>query len=301
MGKKTKVAIGNLPLYLMMGPMILFFLLISYKPMGGLVVAFKYYSPFKGIWGSEWVGLRYFREFFTGPYALRVIRNTFTISLASLGVGFPMPILLALLLNELRAPRLKKLVQTMSYVPHFISTVVVCGMVVNFLSPTTGVVNAVLRWLGANPVYFLSIPAFFMPIYVAMDVWKGSGYNSIVYMATLSSISAELYEAATIDGAGRWKQLRFITLPALVPTIVIMLLVRLGGILNVGYEAIILLYNPGIYETADVISTFVYRVGISEGRYDYATAIGLFNSVVALILVLMANRLSNKMTATGLW
>ncbi len=291
----------DLDLYLMMVPMILFFALISYKPLTGLAIAFKYYSPFKGIWASKWVGFQYFVEFFTGPYALRTIRNTFAISLTTLVIGFPMPIILALLLNELRTAWFKKTVQTISYIPHFISTVVVCGLVTNFLSPTTGLVNVILRGLGFESIYFLSIPSYFVPVYVAMEVWKSAGYNSIIYIAALASISDELYEAAMIDGAGRWRQFLSITLPSLIPTIVIMLLIRLGGILNVGYEAIILLYNPSIYETADVISTYVYRAGIAEGRYDYATAVGLFNSVVALIIVIAANKVSNRLTETGLW
>ncbi len=299
--KKIRLLKNDFDLYLMLIPMVLFFLIFTYKPMTGLVVAFKYYSPFKGIWGSRWVGLQYFIEFFTGPYALRTIVNTFRISLSSLIVGFPMPIILALLLNELRAYRFKKAVQTISYIPHFISTVVVCGMITSFLAPTTGVVNTILKWYGLDPVYFLSIPAYFVPIYIAMEIWKNTGYNSIIYIAALTSISDELYEAATVDGAGRWKQFLHITLPSLMPTIVIMLLVRLGGILNVGYEAIILLYNPSIYETADVISTFVYRTGITEGRYDFATAVGLFNSLVAFIIVIIANKFSNKLTDTGLW
>lgn len=288
-------------LYLMTVPMFLFFLLIAYKPLTGLVIAFKYYSPFKGIWASRWVGFQYFFEFFSGPYAWRTIRNTFTISLTTLIIGFPMPIILALLLNELRIKWFKKTVQTISYIPHFISTVVVCGLVTNFLAPSTGLINLVLKSLGFESIYFLSMPGYFVPIYAIMEIWKSSGYNSIIYIATLASINEELYEAAMIDGAGRWKQFLHVTLPALIPTITIMLLIRLGGILNVGYEAIILLYNPSIYESADVISTYVYRSGLSEGRYDYATAVGLFNSVVAFIIVILANKVSNRLTDTGLW
>ncbi|MDI6619377.1 MAG: ABC transporter permease subunit [Clostridiales bacterium] len=299
--KGMKSLENDFDLYLMLVPMILFFILFSYKPLTGLVIAFKDYSPFRGIWGSKWVGIQYFKEFFTGPYALRTIKNTLVISLTSLIIGFPMPIIFALLLNELRAIRFKKTVQSISYLPHFLSTVIVCGIVVNFLSPTTGVVNTLLKMMGFKPIYFLSIPKFFVPIYTIMGIWKNTGYDSIIYIAALTSISDELYEAATVDGAGRWQQFIYITLPSLMPTIVIMLLIRLGNILNVGYEAIILLYNPSIYTTADVINTFVYRVGITEGRYDYATAIGLFNSVVAFIIVIIFNKISNKLTDTGLW
>ena len=288
-------------LYLMLLPMMLFFLFFSYKPLPSLVIAFKDYSPFKGVWGSPWVGLEYFKEFFQSPFAFRVIRNTLVISLTSLIVVFPLPIIFALLLNELKARRFKKLVQTVSYIPYFVSIVVVCGLIINFLSPTTGVVNVILEKLGMDSVYFLSQPKYFLPIYILMEIWRGTGYGSIVDISALSSIPAELYEAATVDGAGRWKQIQHITLPCLRPTIVIMLLIRLGGILNVSYESIILLYNPGIYERADVISTYVYRTGLMEGRYDYATAIGLINAVVAFILVTAANKLSNKLTDTGLW
>jgi putative aldouronate transport system permease protein len=291
----------NLDLYLMMVPMILFFLLIAYKPLTGLVIAFKYYSPFRGIWESDWVGFRYFIEFFSGPYAFRTIRNTFVVSLTLIVFGFPMPIILALLLNELRGGIFKKTVQTVSYVPHFISTVVVCGLVTNFLAPSTGLANLALKALGLESVYFLSIPSLFVPVFSTMEIWKSTGYNSIIYIAALSTINEELYEAAMIDGAGRWKQFLHVTLPCLMPTIIVMLLIRLGGILNVGYEAIILLYNPGIYETSDVISTYVYRSGLMEGRYDYATAVGLINSLVAFVIVVATNKVSNRMTGTGLW
>lgn len=302
--KKGRFAVylrNEYDLYLMLVPMLLFYILFAYKPMTGLLIAFQNYSPFKGITGSSLVGLEHFREFFASPYAWRVIRNTLTISLCTLVFGFPAPIVLALLLNELRARRFKKTVQTVSYIPHFISAVVVCGMITSFLAPTSGIVNTVRESLGLDPIYFLSIPRYFVPIYLIMNIWKGTGYSSIVYISALTSIPEDLYEASRVDGAGRWKQFLHITLPGLTPTIVIMLLIQLGGILNVGYEAIILLYNPSIYETADVINSYVYRVGILEARYDYATAVGLFNSVVAMVLVLAANKASNKLTNSGLW
>lgn len=299
--KLGKYLRNNYSLYLMMLPMLLFFLIFSYRPMPGLIIAFKDFSPFKGMWDSPWIGFDHFVEFFTGPYAFRVIKNTLVISITSLIFGFPAPIILALLLNELRAKKFQKLVQTISYVPHFISVVVICGLVVNFLSPSSGVVNNIIRLFGGDPVYFLSKPEWFVPIYTIMNIWKSTGYGAIIYISALTSISEDLYEAATVDGAGRWKQLLYVTLPSLLPTIMVMLLINLGNILNVGYESIILLYNPSIYETSDVISTYIYRTGLSEGRYDYATAIGLVNSVVAFLLVISANKLSNKLTQTGLW
>ena len=299
--KKWKAIKNEYDLYLMLVPMLVLFFLFSYKPMTGLLIAFKDYSPFKGIWESDWVGLEYFFEFFNGAFAPRVIRNTLVISISMLFFGFPAPIILALLLNEVRNQKFKKLVQTVSYIPHFISIVVVCSMVTSFLSPTSGVVNTVLERLGFDAVYFLSKPELFVPIYVILNIWKTLGYNSIVYIASLLSIPTELYEAARVDGAGRFQQIWHITIPGLMPTIMVMLLVQLGNLLNVGYETIILLYNPSVYETADIINTYVYRTGIMEGRYDYATAIGLLNSVVSLILVVGANKLSKKLTETGLW
>ena len=299
--KKWKAIKNEYDLYLMLVPLLVLFFLFSYKPMTGLLIAFKDYSPFKGIWESDWVGLENFFEFFNGAFAPRVIRNTLVISISMLIFGFPAQIILALLLNEVRNQKFKKLVQTVSYIPHFISIVVVCSMVTSFLSPTSGVVNTVLERLGFDAVYFLSKPELFVPIYVILNIWKTLGYNSIVYIASLLSIPTELYEAARVDGAGRFQQIWHITIPGLMPTIMVMLLVQLGNLLNVGYETIILLYNPSVYETADIINTYVYRTGIMEGRYDYATAIGLLNSVVSLILVVGANKLSKKLTETGLW
>lgn len=300
--KRAGVIVRNhYMLYLMLLPMLAFFIIFLYKPMGGLVIAFKNFSPFKGIEASPWVGFAHFKEFFTGPYCIRVIKNTLVISLTSLVFGFPAPIILALLLNELRVKKFKTMVQTVSYIPHFISTVVICGLVLNFLSPSTGIVNRIIEMFGGDPIYFLAKPQYFVPIYTIMNIWKSTGYGAIIYISALTSIPEMLYEAATVDGAGRWKQMVYITFPSLLPTIVIMLLINLGNILNVGYESIILLYNPVIYETADVISTFIYRSGLAEGRYDYATAVGLVNSVVAFVLVVSANKISHRLADTGLW
>lgn len=297
----SRCRIVDFDLYCMLAPMLLLLFFFAYKPLTSMVIAFKDYSPFKGVWESEWVGFEYFIEFFSGKFAWRTIRNTLVISGSMLLFSFPAPIILALLLNELRSNKFRKLVQTVSYIPHFISMVVVCSMVTNFLSPTSGVVNSILRFFGAEPVYFLSKPELFVPIYVLVNIWMTIGYGSIVYIAALTGISEDLYEAARVDGAGKWQQMLHVTLPGLVPTIMVMLLVQLGNILNVGYEMIILLYSPGIYETADIINTYVYRAGIQEGRYDYATAIGLLNSFVSFILVIGANKLSKKLTETGLW
>ena len=288
-------------LYLMIFPMLLFFLIFCYKPMIGLVIAFKDYSPFKGIWNSPWVGFRNFTDFFGGPYFMRTLANTLVISMAGIVIGFPIPIILALLFNEIRSRRLVRTVQTITYAPHFISAVVIAGLVTNFLAPTSGLFNVILERLGAQKIHFLAQPEYFVPIYTLMDIWQNAGFNTILYISALTGIGAELYEAAIADGAGRWRQLLHITLPGMLPTIVIMLILRLGGILNVGYETIILLYNPGTYSTADVISTYVYRSGIEGGKYDFATAVGLFNSTVGFIMVIVTNKISNKVADIGLW
>jgi putative aldouronate transport system permease protein len=280
----------------MLLPFALYYVLFYYLPFGGLRMAFMDYKPFLGMSGSPWVGLEKFTEFFTGPYFWRVTLNTVTISVINIIFGFPIPILLAILFNELRHKGFRTFVQTISYMPHFISTVVIAGLVVNFLSPSAGIVNVLLGKLGFESVYFLTKPEFFRWIYLLQGVWAGAGFASIIYYSSLMSIDSSLYEAAKIDGADRWKQTLHITLPGLMPTIGIMLLLEIGHIMQVGYEMIILLYQPITYETADVISTFVYRVGIQNSDYSMSTAVGLFNGIVSLILVLTANKLSKKIS-----
>lgn len=287
--------------YIMLIPFIIWYIVFAYKPMYGLQIAFKDFSVFKGIAASPWVGFEHFVTFFQGPYFLRTIKNTLLISLYSIVWGFPAPIILALLLNEIRNVRFKKIVQTFTYLPHFISIVVVAGIVTNFLAPSNGLVNIMLDKLGMDKIYFLTIPEYFRTIFVSMNVWKEVGFGAILYIAALSAINQELYEAAVIDGANKWKQILHVTLPGLLPTIMIMFILRIGNILDVGYEALILLYQPATYETADVISTYMYRSGIKEGNYDLTTAVGLFNSVIGLLLVIGANKLSKKYTETGLW
>jgi len=300
--KKTLQLLRNdYDLYLMIVPIILCLVFFTYRPMTSLIIAFKDYSPFKGIWDSPWCGFKHYREFFSSPYAYRVIKNTMVLGVVQLVFGFPLPIIFALLLDNLKNGPFRKGIQTINFLPHFISTVIVCSMVVNFLAPTSGVVNSILVKMGAQPVYFLAEPQYFVPIYYIMSIWRETGYNSIIYISALTAINGDLYEAATVDGAGKMKQLFYITLPELKPTIIIMLLIQLGSILNVSYEAIILLYNPSIYETADVISSFVYRVGMQQGRYDYSTAIDLLNSFISFILIIGANKISRKVSETSLW
>lgn len=288
-------------LYIMLIPAIVWYLLFFYKPIGALQVAFKDYNPIIGVAASKWVGLKHFKAFFQSPYAYRTIRNSFTINIIQLVTIFPITILFALLLNEMSSKKYKTFVQTASYMPHFISSVVVAGLVVSFLSPSAGIVNVLLEKIGFERTYFLIKPEWFKPIYVIMGGWQGIGFGTIIYTSAISSIDETLYEAARIDGAGRFKQMWHITLAGILPTITLMLIMRLGGMLSVGYETIILLYQPSTYETADVISTFVYRRGMINNDYSFATAVSLFNSIVSLVLVVMANNISKRLSDTALW
>lgn len=288
-------------LYLIIIPFVAWYLVFQYYPMLGLQMAFKKYSIYRGLSGSPWVGFDNFTAFFNGPYFLRTLKNTLLISVYSLIFAFPAPIILALLLNEVKNMLFKRTVQTLTYLPHFISIVIVAGFVTNFLSPTNGIINLLLAKLGFEKMYFLVIPEYFRTIFISMNIWREVGFGSIIYIAALSAINPELHEAAIIDGANKWKRVLHVTLPGIVPTIMIMLILKIGSLLDVGYEAIILLYQPSTYEVSDVISTYVYRTGLQDGRYDLGTAVGLFNSAVGLILVICANKLSKKYTESGLW
>lgn len=281
-------------------PVIIYYILFHYKPMYGAIIAFKDFSPLLGIERSPWVGFKHFKDFFNGYYFWRILRNTIVISLNSLLFGFPAPIIFALLLNELRNQRFKRIVQTVTYMPHFISLVVICGMIKEF-TMSTGVIPDILSYFGFQKTNLLDKPHLFVPIYVISGIWQEVGWESIIYLAALASIDPELYEAAAIDGAGRWKQLWNVTLPGIVPTIMILLVLRIGRLLSVGHEKIILLYNPAIYETADVISSFVYRKGLQEFNWSYSAAVGMFNSVINLFLLVMANRFSRKISESSLW
>lgn len=287
-------------LYLMLIPVVAFYLIWCYGPMYGIIIAFKEFSPRKGIWDSEWAGMKYFIEFFNSPYAWRVIRNTILINFWNLVFGFPLPIIFALLLNEVRNQFYKRTVQTITYMPYFVSLVVVCGIIVDFAA-SDGVFGEITRMLGGTPTNLLSDPKYFRTIYVGSELWQRLGWDSIIFLAALSGVNPELYEAATIDGAGRFKQIIHVTIPGIMPTIVILLILRIGAMMNVGFEKIILLYNPLVYETADVISSYVYRKGIVESNFSFATAVGLFNSLINFFLVVSANWFSRKMTETSLW
>lgn len=286
--------------YLMAIPVVIYYVIFMYWPMYGAQIAFKRFAPGLGIERSPWIGLDNFSKFFGSFYFGRILRNTIIISVYSLLFAFPAPILLALLLNELRSNRYKRVVQTVSYLPHFISIMVVCGMIVDF-TRSDGVINDLLALFGFQRQTMLLNPALFRRIYIISEIWQGVGWGSIIYLSALSGIDTEQYEAAVIDGAGRFAQLRHVTLPGIAPTIVIMLIMRIGQMMNVGYEKIILLYNGNTYDVADVISTFVYRKGLVEADYSYSTAVGLFNSVVNLVLLVMANTISRRVSETSLW
>lgn len=286
--------------YFIIIPILVYFILFAYKPMYGVIIAFKDYRPSQGIAGSAWVGLKYFKTFFNDVYFLRLLRNTFSISLLSILWGFPAPILFALLLNEIRSTLFKRTVQTISYMPHFISIVVICGLIKNFCV-TDGVFNDIISLFGGTRSALLSQKDLFRTIYIASDIWQQVGWGAIIYIAALAGIDQQQYEAARIDGAGRFRQMLSVTLPGLLPTITVLFILRMGGILNVGYEKILLLYQPITYETADVISTYVYRKGILEGGWSYSTAVGLFNSVVNVFFLLVTNSLSKKINQTGLF
>lgn len=277
-----------------------YYVLFHYWPIYGIIIAFKDYNIVKGITASPWVGFDHFNKFLIDPYFWKLVRNTLLINVYELFWAFPAPIILALLLNELKSQRLKKFAQSVSYLPHFISTVVVCGMLVNFLT-TDGLVNQIIVWFGGTPIHFLMKPEWFRTIFISSGIWQSIGWGSIIYLAALTSVDEELYDAANIDGANRWKQLLNVTLPGIAPTISIMLILNVGRLMAIGYEKIILLYNGSTYETADVISTYVYRRGLLGSDFSYATAVELFQAVVGLILLVSANRLSKKISETGLW
>lgn len=286
--------------YIMAMPMIVYYILFHYMPMYGAIIAFKNYSYGKGILGSEWAGLQHFKSFFGGVYFVRTFKNTVLISLYTLIFEFPASIIFALLLNEISNIRFKKSIQTITYLPHFISIMVICGIIVDFTA-SDGVINDLLNILGIERQTMLLNPRMFKPVYVISEVWQKFGWGSIIYLAALTNIDNQLYEASKIDGANRWQQTVHISIPGILTTIVVLLILRVGQMMNVGFEKIILLYNPTTYKTADVISSYTYRKGILEGNYSYSTAVGLFNSVINFSLLLCTNYISRKLTDNSLW
>lgn len=286
--------------YLMFAVPFVYFILFCYVPMFGIVIGFKDYSVFDGIWGSSWVGLKHFREFLSDPYFYKLIRNTLLIGLYHILFSFPAPIILALLLNEVRHRLFKKFVQTVSYMPHFLSTVVVCGIIVNFVAHD-GLVNQVREWIGLERVQFLMMPEWFRTIYISSEIWQSVGWGSIIYLAALTGVDPQLYEAAKMDGANRWKQVWNVTIPGIAPAIIVMLLFNIGAIMSVSFEKVLLLSNGANFETSDIIATYVYRRGLVSSDFSYATAVGLFNSAIAVIFLSIGNYASRKVSETSLW
>lgn len=288
-------------LLLMILPVIAFYVTFHYIPMYGVLMAFQDFSPGTGVFGSPWVGLKWFREFFGSIYFGRIIRNTFLINVYSLLWGFPVPIIFALLLNEVRPGPFKRTIQTVSYLPHFITTVIIVGFMSSFLNPTDGIVNLFLKRFFGVSKNFMADAQWFRSLYIASEIWQHFGWNSIIFIAALTSIDPTLYESAMIEGAGRRQKMRYISLPGILPTIITLLILNIASLLSVGFEKVILMYNPLTLETADVISTYVYRKGIIESRYAFGSAVGLFNSAVSLILLILANKASKKIAGTSLW
>lgn len=304
-GQKGKLVFNSgrdMPIYLLLLPAVLLLFVFNYIPIYGLIIAFKDYSPYLGVFASPWVGFGYFTKFLTDTTFWHVMRNTVLINFYNLVWGFPVPIIFALLLNEITRVKWKRTIQTVSYLPFFISWVVAAGLVASVLSPTTGIVNEVLTYVfHAKPIYFLIKNELFRSIIVTAGIWKGFGMGAVYYIAAITSIDQELYEAARIDGAGRWKQTWHITLPGIANIIVILLILRIGSMVTIDFESIFLLYNPVVYDAADVISTYTYRLGIETAQFSQTTAIGLTQSVVNFALVFTANKISKKTAGWSLW
>ena len=290
----------NYVVYLMVVPVILHFLIFSYRPMVGILMAFQDFSVARGLWGSTWVGFQHFETFFNSIFFFRLIRNTLLINIYRLLIFFPLPIIFAICLNEVRNQYFKRTVQTISYLPFFISSVVVISILREFVS-SEGIITQIAVFFGDPGGALLARPEWFRTLFVGQHIWTQLGFASIIYISALSSIDQELYEAARIDGAGRLKQTRHITLPGLTPTIIILLILQIGQLMNVGFETILLMYSPAVFETADVISTFVFRTGIQENNFSFSTAVNFFNSVINFILIFIANMLSRKYGETSLW
>jgi len=282
-------------------PCFLYFLIFKYLPMFGIVISFKNYNVFKGIMDSPWVGLKYYKMFFKNPDSINIIRNTILLGIYKLVWSFPAPIAFALVLNEVANGAFKRVVQTVSYLPHFISTVIIAGMILQFTSPRNGLFNVVLMGFGLEPINFMVLPQWFRTVYIGSEIWQDIGWSAIIYLAALAGINPELYEAATVDGANKWHKMWSITIPSIAPTIVTLFILNTGKVLDIGFEKVFLLYNPAIYKTADVISTYVYRIGLQQRSFSYATAINMSQSVVSLVLVLSTNYMSRKLSETSLW
>ena len=296
-----KKVLSKWQLYVLMLPAVLYTLLFSYKPMYGILIAFQDFRVRRGIWGSDWVGLANFERLFSSYWFPIILKNTLTLSTLGLIIGFPLPIILALLLNELKNEKYRTFVQTVSYMPHFISTVVMCSIITMFLSPTNGVINQIITFFGGEKLYFMQEASWFKWINEISGIWQGVGWSSIIYFASLSSVDSALLEAADIDGANRLQKIWYINLPEIIPTVVVMFILRCGSILSVGYEKVYLLQNDMNLTGSEIISTYVYKVGLEQSDFSFSTAVGLFNTVVNCVILITANWLSKKVTKSGLF
>ncbi|GGA32499.1 ABC transporter permease [Paenibacillus physcomitrellae] len=299
--KTWRNILRNWQLYVFIAPAFLSIVIFSYFPMYGIQIAFKNFVPVDGIWGSQWVGFDHFIRFFNSYYFWDLLWNTLSISLYGLAVGFPLPIILALAFNEVKDGLFKRTVQTVTYAPHFISMVVMAGMIITFLSPSSGMVVHLIEAFGFTAPDFLTDPRWFKTMYVLSDVWQSTGWGTIIYLAALTSVDPGLHEAAILDGATRFQRIRHINIPAILPTITILMILNMGGLLGVGFEKILLLQNPLNMESSDVISTFVYRSGLLNAQYSFSTAVGLFNSVVNAILLILVNQIVRRTSENSLW
>lgn len=288
-------------LFILLFPVLIYFIVFKYIPMYGTVIAFQDFYPRLGIRGSEWVGLKHFKKLFSGRYFFPVLKNTLIISFGKLLFGFPAPIILCLLLNEVKNSHFKKAVQSISYLPHFISWVVLASIVQTVLSPSSGIVNYVLKALGAEPIFFMGAKEWFRKVVVGSSIWRDTGWQTVVFLAAIVGIDSQLYEAAELDGAGRFKKMLYITLPCLAPTIIIMFIMATGNVINDDFDQIYNMLNAKVMEVGDVIGTYTYRMGIQKMDFSYATAVGLFRNIIALIMVTMTNQFSKKMSGSSLW
>lgn len=299
--ERKKKLIASRQLYAFILPAFLAFFIFSYIPMFGVMIAFKDYIPTLGVWGSPWVGFKHFQRFFDSYYFWDLLKNTIGISVYSLVVGFPLPIILALALNEIKDGPLKKFSQTVTYAPNFISTVVMVGMILAFLNPSTGIINHVVQFFGMEPIAFMENPRWFKTVYVLSGVWQGTGWGSVIYLAALAGVDTQLHEAAVVDGATRLQRIWHINLPTIRPTMVILLIMNVGSVMNLGYEKILLMQNPLNMESSNVIATFVYQQGLLEAQYSYAAAVGLFNSAINAILMISVNKIASKLGESSLF
>ena len=288
-------------LYLLIIPVMIYILIFKYGPMYGIVMAFKDYKIGDGIWGSAWVGMKHFQALFNSYDFYRVLRNSLLLNVYSVIFQFPVPIILALLLNEVKSTYFKKPVQSILYLPHFLSWVILAGIIIQMLSPSTGIINSIIKFFGGDPIYFMSSKSWWLVVFIVSGIWKESGWGTIIYLAAISGVDSQLYEAAQIDGAGKLRQVWHITMPAIKPTIVILLVMRMGSMMDVGFDQIYMLSNDYVREIADVFSTYIYRMGIENIRYSYTTAIGLFQSVVNLILLAGTNWVAHRLGEQGIW